>query len=98
MRLALRLGRTLNELGQTMSSEEFELWVALYQDEPWDETRADLRAGIIASTISNWAGMMRKEGLPPASPADYMPFLKLGEVESDGPEEPDPLVYFSQFQ
>lgn len=100
MRLALRLGRTLGELGESMSSEEFNLWLTLYEEEPWDESRADFRAGIISATIANWAGMVRRENAPEAVPADYMPFMGLLGEPEQAPEqdrEPDPLEHFSQF-
>jgi hypothetical protein len=90
MKLALRLGRTLEELCRTMSSAEFSLWVALYEESPWDDTRADLHAGIIASTIANYAGKVRKDGT--AKPSDFMPFLPREEDE-----EPDPADHFSQY-
>jgi len=45
----------------SMSSSEFAEWVAYYQIEPWGETRADLRSGIVASTIANvWRGKGKK--------------------------------------
>ena len=36
-----------------MSSLQLAEWLAFFQLEPWGEERADLRAGIIASTIAN---------------------------------------------
>lgn len=39
----------LNEL----SSQQLAEWLAFFQLEPWGEERADLRAGIVASTIAN---------------------------------------------
>lgn len=89
----MRLGRTLGELGETMSSAEFSLWLALYKRAPWDETRADINAGIIAATIANYAGKMRGESVPPASPADYMPFIEKPTVVE---QEPDPLEFFAK--
>jgi len=102
MRLALRLGRTLEELGRTMSAAEFALWLELYREEPWDDSRDDLRAGIIAATVANYAGKVRKEGVQPATPLDFMPFVadagdaEPDEIETD--EEPDPLQHFSQYK
>jgi hypothetical protein len=92
MMLALRLGRTLGELGQSMSSAEFALWIELHRREPIDESREDLRTGIIASAIANWAGKMLKEGAKALSPLDFMPFLDRGEEEVV--VEPDPVGYF----
>lgn len=47
------MGRTLAELGRTMSLAEFLMRVRAYQCDPWGEERADMRAAIIASTIAN---------------------------------------------
>jgi hypothetical protein len=92
MGLALRLGRTLAELGETMTSEEFDLWLELHRSNgPWDDTRGDVHAGIIAATIANYAGMSRKQGAPLASPFDFMPFAKRQDEEES---EPDPVAYF----
>ena len=44
-------------------------WRALYEVEPWGERRADLRAGIIASTTYN---MHRGRG-PALKADDFMP-------------------------
>ena len=91
MMLALKLGRTLGELGRTMSSHEFALWLAYYPEDMWGEQRDYERAGIIAAEVANYAGRMRKEGTEPARPSDYMPQLK-AKAE---PVEPDPVAYFT---
>ena len=43
-----------------LSYTEFQEWCLYYQIEPWGEDRADLRAGIVASTLHNvyaaWVG------------------------------------------
>lgn len=74
-RLALAMGRTIQELRAVLSYAEFQEWCWYYQIEPWGEDRADLRAGIVASTIANYAGKLRAEGADPAIPADFMPYL-----------------------
>ena len=74
-RLALAMGRTIQELRAVLSYAEFQEWCGYYQIEPWGEDRADLRAGIVASTIANYAGKLRAEGAEPAIPADFMPYL-----------------------
>lgn len=66
--------RSVRELTETMDSDEFCLWVAEFELNPWDEQRADLRAGVVASTIANYAGRSRKENTEPAKPIDYMPY------------------------
>lgn len=51
-------------------SRQFAEWQAYYQLEPWGEERADLRAGIIASTIAN---VNRGKGQRAFTPSDFMP-------------------------
>ena len=47
-------------------------WLQLWEIDPWDEERADLRAGIIASAaVSPYA----KKGQMP-KPIDFMPFAR----------------------
>lgn len=94
MMLALRMGRTLAELGATMSAQEFALWQALYLENHWGELYADQRAGIIASTIANYAGMQRAKGAAPARPSDFMPYKPKG-YDDDVEVEADPLEYFT---
>ena len=48
--------------------------MALYRLEPWGEERADLRAGIVASTVAN--AMMRKPDRTPFVPNDFMAYGK----------------------
>ncbi|MCM8596654.1 hypothetical protein [Accumulibacter sp.] len=77
-RLALAMGRTIAELRAVLSYAEFQEWCGYYAIEPWGETRADLRAGIVASTVHNvyagWVGSDHR-----ATPADYMPYLERSE-------------------
>ena len=87
-RLALAMGRTLSELRATLSYAEFQEWCGYYKIEPWGEDRADLRAGIIASTIANYAGKLRAEGADPALPADFMPYLERPEPEATVEDRP----------
>lgn len=97
MKLALRLGRTLEELGRTMSAQEFGLWLELYQQDPFDETRSDLQIGIIAATIANYAGKVRSDQVPPATPLDFMPCQSANAAPA-AEDEPDPIAHFKQFQ
>lgn len=58
-------------------------WQAYYDLEPFGDIRADLRAGIVSSTIANVMGDQKQL----TSPADFMPLLKsrtVGEVPDDG--------------
>ena len=52
------------------NARQFAEWRAYYQIEPWGEERADLRAGIIASTIAN---VNRGKGQKAFMPSDFMP-------------------------
>ena len=74
--LARSMGRTLDELGRTCSAEEFGLWAALYEVEPWGPLRDDLAAGVIASTIAN---VNRGKDSPVFKPADFMPIMHPAE-------------------
>ena len=68
-RLALALGRTVAELGVTMTSSELSDWIDYYKIEPWGAWRDNYHAALIAS-------MHAKEGTrlseffyePPAEP------------------------------
>lgn len=79
----------MGELGATMSSAEFSLWLAIYNKEPWDDARMDVGFAVVASTVANYAGKVRTEGHPPAALADFMPFL-----ERPPEPEPDPMAFF----
>lgn len=74
-----------------MSSAEFSLWLAIYNKQPWDDARLDVGFAVIASTVANYAGKVRKEGYPDATLTDFMPFL-------DRPPEiePDPMEFFGK--
>jgi hypothetical protein len=47
------LGKTLKQLYRETDSSELTEWQAYHNLEPWGEQKADVRAGIIASTIAN---------------------------------------------
>ncbi len=57
------------EAMERMPPAEFKWWMAMYQLEGWGEQRADLRAGIVASTIANVHTTKGKR----FSPKDFMP-------------------------
>lgn len=76
-RLALALGRTVEELRATLSYREFQDWCLFYRIEPWGESRADLRSGQLCATFAN---VHRREGSDPFTPADFMPYLEKPEV------------------
>ena len=54
-------------------------WMAYYEAEPWGEDRADLRAGIIASTLAN---IHRGRDGHVFTPVDFMPYTKRAVEES----------------
>ncbi len=57
-----------------MDSQEFAEWKVIYGNiETFGEPREDLRMGILASTIANYAGKVMNEGKS-TTPADFMPF------------------------
>lgn len=75
------MGCTVSELLERCSSRELSEWAAFWRLEPWGDMRADLRAGIIASTVANV--MSGKKGRT-TTPADFMPYQeKQEQTEED---------------
>ena len=60
------MDRMLSEI----SSRDLAEWMAFSRLEPWGEERADLRMGIIASTIAN---ANRGKGQKPYKVQDFLP-------------------------
>lgn len=54
-----------------LSARQFAEWSALYAQAPWGEDRADLRTGILASTLAN---IHRNAKARPFVPQDFMPY------------------------
>jgi len=97
MMLALRMGRTLEELCASMSSAEFSLWIEAYNEDQWGDKWHDWRAGLVASTVANFAGKTLGKGAKNLSPQDFMPSTSADDDEEDGEaEEPDPFAFFSE--
>jgi hypothetical protein len=70
-RLALALGYPHPDyLLRMLSSTQFNEWLAYAALEPFGEERADLRAGIVASTLAN---VNRRKGQRALKPRDFMP-------------------------
>ena len=70
-RLALALGRVdVDAMLAELDAQELMRWLGYHQLEPWGEERADLRAGIVASTIAN---VHRGKGKAPFRVRDFMP-------------------------
>lgn len=78
-RLALALGKSVREVEATMSSHEIAEWMAYYRINPWGEDRADLRSGVVASTIAN-VNRDPNKGRP-FSPRDFMPYHQKQEQD-----------------
>lgn len=70
--LCYRFGRTPSELDETLTVSDYLLLATAESIEPRGEVRADLRAGIISSTLVN-SNAFRKPGSNPVKPADFMP-------------------------
>lgn len=91
MALALRLGRTLSELGD-MPAEEYFLWRAFDQQSPLSDTRGDVLAAMIAAAPLQAAGMK-------VSAVDMLPpWSKRPEQEEDEPEESAADTFFAYLQ
>jgi hypothetical protein len=69
-----------------MRPSELGLWLALHRVNPWGETRADLRAGIVASVVAN-ANRDRKKKPQPFRPVDFMSYIDPAEVEAGDQRE-----------
>lgn len=82
--LALRMGCTVRELLERLDAREFLQWLAYHQIDPWDEERADWRAGMVAAVIANTNG-----GRGKFRPSDFMP--KFDQVTAD-PQTPEQML------
>lgn len=89
--LALRMGRTVDELMQSMSSAEFSMWVELYEQDQWGDAKGDFHAALICSTIGNFAGKILPDRAKPLTPSDFMPSLAAKPAPV---EEVDPVMFF----
>jgi len=70
-------------LYRALSSADFAEWMAYDQIEPFGESRADLRAGIIAATTANvWRG----DDVEPFEPSDFMPVFSAENEAADEPQ------------
>lgn len=88
-RLALALGHPYPRIMlRQMSAVTFVDWQRYASLEPFGEERADLRAGIVASTIANC--LAGREGKA-FSPEDFMPLLKRSERVEAEEKTPDQL-------
>ena len=71
--MSLALGIPIDEMLTRIPAETLAEYMAYDRIEPIGEVRADLRAGIIASTVANHSMSPPKE---PMRPLDFMPFAR----------------------
>jgi hypothetical protein len=74
---------TVGQLLASISSRELTEWLVYYSLEPFGDERADLRAGIVASTVANSVRDPKRQAKP-FEPRQFMPRFE------DEPDEPDP--------
>lgn len=67
---------------RVLTTREIVEWLLYEQIEPFGEWRADLRAGIVASTFVN---LHRPRGRRALSPQEFMP--RFGESRRQSPEQ-----------
>lgn len=75
------MGRTLQELGHTMTAREFGLHWAEYTREPWGDYRVDLAGAVVARTLAE-VNRDREKRAEPFGLADFMPLAHLEEDEA----------------
>lgn len=73
----------MQELGDSITAEEYGLWWAEYRRNPWGELRQDTGFGIVAATLAN---VHRGEKTKPYKATDFMPWHESPE-EDEAPEE-----------
>ncbi|ELY4069660.1 DUF4035 domain-containing protein [Cronobacter sakazakii] len=56
MTLALRLGRTLDELKQTLTASELRMWIEFDRLNPISDRRGDIQAAQISAAVLNSQG------------------------------------------
>jgi hypothetical protein len=84
--LARTLGRTLQELAESITAEEYALWWAEYRRSPWGELRSDVQSGIVAATVAN---VQRGSKTKPYKATDFMPWHESTAAAEAEPEEED---------
>ncbi len=86
-RLALALGKTVGEIERTMSAFELREWMSYAAMEPWGDTRADMRAAVIAREVR----MSFTTGSRRYSLLDFMPIVK-AEFEREQKDSADAIA------
>ncbi|MGI3474724.1 phage tail assembly protein T [Providencia stuartii] len=72
MTLALRLGKTLDELASSMSMSELQMWLEYDAISPIGDHRSDIHAALISSVVLNSQGVK-------ATVADMLPIWSSDE-------------------
>lgn len=81
MKLALRLGRTLGELKQSISMSELRLWAAYDRISPIGDERGDFRAAQVVAAVHN------AQRDPKSQPLDLNDLVIQWGASGEGPEE-----------
>lgn len=76
----------MQELAETITAEEYNLWMAWHMQEPLDASW--WQAGMQASTLAN---VNRGKDVDPFSAADFMPSPW---AKKEPENEPDPVEFF----
>jgi hypothetical protein len=84
-RLAKELGKTVKQLACELGDGELDYWRAYYGVEPFGERPADLRAGIVAATVANFACVDSD-----FKPSDFM--VPVATLEDDSEPDQDELT------
>lgn len=91
-RLALKLGYANPEyMLSVMPYRIWRDWIEYYSIEPFNEERADLRAGIVAATVANC--LARKKGDPEFRATQFMPKYEKRPVIKKKPQTPEQLFH-----
>lgn len=77
-RLAITLGKTVEEIKYGMSAEELADWMVFAEDEPIGYMRLDFNFASLTSAVYNASGNFKKA----TRATDFMPFLKSHSNES----------------
>lgn len=77
------LGKTVAEVGRTISPREFGYWMAYYNIEPFGPLQDSQRAGMIAATVANTTPGVKRS----YAPVDFFAELEVASAEPEGEED-----------
>ena len=83
----MALGRTVSEIEDAMTAQEFGEWMAFYSMHPFGPAGDWFRSGVIASTIAN---VNRAANTEAYKPEDFMP----RRADEKLPVEDNPTEFF----